>query len=80
MNKLLLIIVLTTTITACTLPQPRPYYQAGQSTYTSSKDTMECRRMALQEVQNSGMGNNMFAEIPLERITGECMRGLGYRR
>lgn len=62
-------------LTACTVQQPR-YTVAN-----SGRDYIECRRLALEEVEQQGLGNNMFKEMLLTPQVNECVEALkGSRR
>lgn len=52
-------------------------YQKRYS-YNDGKDYISCRQIALQEVQMTGLGQNMFNEFAIDRRINECMSGLGH--
>jgi len=76
MNKLT-IAILVLLLVACASSPPIVYKLDGQTTYTTNKDKLECRKMAFTEME---LNPTPFVDIRVERLINNCMEGLGYNR
>jgi hypothetical protein len=74
MNKLIITAIALLTV-ACASSPPIVYKQDGQSTYSSSKDRLDCKKMAYEEME---LYPTPFVDIRVEQLVNDCMEGLGY--
>ncbi len=66
------------TLSSCAVYAPKTWTKQGFSQDQYSRDALLCRQTAMQNAALNGLTGNMFVELPVMRMTNECLQSLGY--